>query len=176
VDVVTDSGVEINDGILVDEYCRTNVQDIFAAGDVANHYHPLFRKRMRVEHWQNAMQQGAAAARSMLGRGTPYDAVHWFWSDQYDVNLQYAGFHQVPDEVVIRGNPETRHFTAFYLSRGAIDAVVGLNRGKDVRRAMPLIKARTAVDPRQLRDEGVDLRSLVEGRSAAVAQSSCPNQ
>lgn len=164
VDVIANSGVEISNGILVDEYCRSNVQDIFAAGDVANHYHPVFQKRMRVEHWQNAMQQGAAAARSMLGRGKPYDAVHWFWSDQYDVNLQYAGFHQGWDGVVMRGNPDTRDFIAFYLSRGCIDAVVALNRGKDVRRAMPLIKARTAVDPRQLADEGMDLRSLVEGR------------
>jgi 3-phenylpropionate/trans-cinnamate dioxygenase ferredoxin reductase subunit len=118
---------------------------------------------MRVEHWQNAMQQGAAAATSMLGRGKPYDAVHWFWSDQYDVTLQYAGFHRGWDEVVMRGNPDSRDFIAFYLSRGCIDAVVGVNRGKDVRRAMPLIKARAAADPRQLADEGMDLRSL-EGR------------
>ena len=164
VDLVADSGVEISNGILVDEYGRTNVQDIFAAGDVANHYHPVFQKRMRVEHWQNAMQQGAVAAKSMLGRGTPYDAVHWFWSDQYDVNLQYAGFHQGWNEVVMRGDLDTRDFIAFYLNHGCIDAVVALNRGKDVRRAMPLIKARIAVDPHQLADEGVDLRSLVEGR------------
>jgi 3-phenylpropionate/trans-cinnamate dioxygenase ferredoxin reductase subunit len=164
VDFLADSGVEISNGIVVDEYCRTNVPDIYAAGDVANHYHPVFRKRMRVEHWQNAMQQGAAAARSMLGSGKPYDAIHWFWSDQYDVNLQYAGFHREWDELVMRGNPDARNFVAFYVSRGCVDAVVALNRGKDVRRAMSLIRARTAVDPRQLSDEGVDLRSLVEGR------------
>jgi 3-phenylpropionate/trans-cinnamate dioxygenase ferredoxin reductase component len=164
IDVVAASGVETSNGILVDEYCRTNVQDIYAAGDVANHYHPVFHKRMRVEHWQNAMQQGAAAARSMLGRGQPYDAVHWFWSDQYDVNLQYAGFHQTWDQVVVRGHLDTRNCIAFYLSDRRIDAVVALNRGKDVRRAMPLIKARTVVDPHQLSDEGVDLRNLDEGR------------
>jgi 3-phenylpropionate/trans-cinnamate dioxygenase ferredoxin reductase component len=164
VDVVADSGVETSNGILVDEYCRTNVQDIYSAGDVANHYHPVFQKRMRVEHWQNAMQQSAAAARSMLGRGKPYDAVHWFWSDQYDINVQYAGFHQAWDQVVVRGHPDTRKFIAFYLSQGRIDAVAALNRGKDVRRVMPLIKARTAVDPRQLADDGVDLRSLLDGR------------
>ena len=141
-----------------------NVQGIYAAGDVANHYHPVFQKRMRVEHWQNAMQQSAAAARSMLDRGRPYDAVHWFWSDQYDVNLQYAGFHQAWDQVVVRGHPDTRTFIAFYLSQGRIDAVAALNRGNDVRRVMPLIKARTAVDPRRLADDDVDLRSLVDGR------------
>ena len=160
VDFLADSGVETSNGVLVDEYSRTNVQDVYAAGDVANHYHPVFQKRLRVEHWQNAAQQGAAAARSMLGTGKPYDPVHWFWSDQYDVNLQYAGFHQEWDEIVMRGNPDTRNFIAFYLSQRRIDAVVALNRGKDVRRAMPLIKARTTVDPRQLADEGMDLRAL----------------
>lgn len=163
IEFVAGSGVETGNGILVDEYCRTNVRDIYAAGDVANHYHPVFHKRMRVEHWQNAMQQGAAAARSMLGKGKPYDAVHWFWSDQYDVNLQYAGFHQEWDRVVVRGDIDASRFIGFYLSQGRLDAVVALNRGKDVRRVMPLIRARTTVDPRQLGDEDVDLRSLVQG-------------
>lgn len=162
------SGVEISNGILVDEYCRTNVDDIYAAGDAANHYHPLFQKRMRVEHWQNAMQQGAAAARNMLGASKPYDPVHWFWSDQYDVNLQYAGFHREWDQVVVRGSLDARTFIAFYLNQQRIDAVVALNRGKELRRAMALVKARTAVDPRQLADEGMDLRSLVDGRPSGV--------
>jgi 3-phenylpropionate/trans-cinnamate dioxygenase ferredoxin reductase component len=159
-DFLEHSGVETSNGILVDAYCRTNVPGIHAAGDVANHYHRLLGGRMRVEHWQNAMQQGAAAARSMLGKGQPYDAVHWFWSDQYDDNLQYAGFHQDRREVIVRGDLETRNITAFYLSHGRVDAVVALNRGKDVRRAIPLIKSRAPVDPRQLADEAVDLRSL----------------
>lgn len=159
-DLVTGSGIDTDNGILVDEYCRTAVDGIYAAGDVANHYHPVFQKRMRVEHWQNAMQQGAAAARSMLGKGQPYDAVHWFWSDQYDVNLQYAGIHREWDQMVVRGRLTDRKFLAFYLNRGRLDAVVGLNRGKDIRRAMPLIKSRELLDPRQLADEDIDLRSL----------------
>jgi 3-phenylpropionate/trans-cinnamate dioxygenase ferredoxin reductase subunit len=162
VDFASGSGVEISNGVLVDEYCATNVAGIYAAGDVANHYHPVFEKRMRVEHWQNAMQQGAAAARSMLGKRQSYDAVHWFWSDQYDDNLQYAGFHQASEQVVLRGDLGTRNFVAFYLNQGHIDAAVALNRGKDIRRVMPLIKARVAVDPRRLGDEGVDLRSIAD--------------
>lgn len=114
-----------------------------------------------VEHWQNAIQQASAAARSMLGRGQPYDAVHWFWSDQYDLNVQYAGFHQAWDEVVVRGALDTGSGIVFYLRGPRIDAAVAVNRGKDLRRIMPLIKARATVDPRQLGDEGVDLRSLV---------------
>ena len=161
VDFLAESGIGIDNGILVDESCRTTVDGIYAAGDVANHWHPVFERRMRVEHWQNAMQQGAAAARSMLGTGQPYDAIHWFWSDQYDANLQYAGFHHKWDRLVVRGSLERRSFIAFYLNRGRIDAVVALNRGKDVRRAMPLIRSREAVDPGRLTDEDVDLRSLV---------------
>jgi 3-phenylpropionate/trans-cinnamate dioxygenase ferredoxin reductase subunit len=160
IDVIADTGVETDNGILVDEYCRTTVAGIYAAGDIANHYHPVFARRMRVEHWQNAMQQGAAAARSMLGTGQPYDPVHWFWSDQYDVNLQYAGFHHGWDQMVTRGSLAARNFLAFYLNQGRVDAVVALNRGKDVRRVMPLIKARGIVDRVRLEDEGVDLRSL----------------
>jgi 3-phenylpropionate/trans-cinnamate dioxygenase ferredoxin reductase subunit len=163
-DLVAGSGIDTDNGILVDEYCRTAVEDIYAAGDIANHYHPVFQKRMRVEHWQNAMQQGAAAARSMLGKGQPHDAVHWFWSDQYDVNLQYAGFHREWDQMVVRGRLTDRKFLAFYLNRGRLDAVVGLNRGKDIRRAMPLIKSRETLDPRQLADEDIDLRSLAHAQ------------
>jgi 3-phenylpropionate/trans-cinnamate dioxygenase ferredoxin reductase subunit len=167
-DFLAGSGIATENGILVDEHCRTSVDGIYAAGDVANHYHPIFGQRMRVEHWQNAMQQGAAAARSMLGKPQPYDAVHWFWSDQYDVNLQYAGFHQQWDQMVVRGTLAERNFIAFYLNQRRIDAVVALNRGKDVRRLMPLIKSRAFVDPRQLEDEEIDVRNLVTVESPAA--------
>jgi 3-phenylpropionate/trans-cinnamate dioxygenase ferredoxin reductase subunit len=160
VDFIAESGIGIDNGIVVDEYCRSTVEGVYAAGDVANHMHPVFGRRMRVEHWQNAMQQGAAAARSMLGVGRPYDAIHWFWSDQYDANLQYAGFHREWDRLVVRGSLDQRSFVAFYLNQGRIDAVVALNRGKDVRRAMPLIRSRAFIDPERLMDEDVDLRRL----------------
>jgi 3-phenylpropionate/trans-cinnamate dioxygenase ferredoxin reductase subunit len=88
------------------------------------------------------------------------DAIHWFWSDQYVANLQYAGFHHEWERLVVRGSLERRSFIAFYLNRGRIDAVVALNRGKDVRRAMPLIRSREFVDPERLKHEDVDLRSL----------------
>jgi 3-phenylpropionate/trans-cinnamate dioxygenase ferredoxin reductase subunit len=160
VDFLADSGIELEDGIVVDEYCRSTVDGIYAAGDVANHMHPLFGQRMRVEHWHNARQQGAAAAKNMLGAGQPYDAVHWFWSDQYDANLQYAGFHRGSERTVVRGSLEQRSFIAFYTNQGRVDAAVALNRGKDLRRAMPLIKSRVPIEPERLKDEGVDLRTL----------------
>ena len=160
VEMLEGSGIHIDNGVVVDAYCETNVSGIYAAGDVANHHHPIFDRQIRVEHWQNAIKQGAAAARNMLGKHVPYDEIHWFWSDQYDANLQYAGFHTKWEQLVVRGSLDSRSFLACYVNDGRIDAAVGLNRGKDVRRVMPLIKSRRTVDLDRLRDEGVDLRSL----------------
>ena len=98
VDVAVWSGITVTDGVLVDEYCRTNLPNVFAAGDVANHYHPLFDEILRVEHFDNASRHAAAAASNMLGNATVFDDPHWFWSDQYDLNLQYAGHAREWDE------------------------------------------------------------------------------
>jgi 3-phenylpropionate/trans-cinnamate dioxygenase ferredoxin reductase component len=160
VDLVAGTGIKTDNGILVDEYSRSTVEHVYAAGDVANHSHPVFQRRIRVEHWQNAMQQGAAAARNMMGRKTMYDAIPWFWSDQYDVNVQYAGFHRESTRLVIRGSLVERDFIAFYMNDGRIDAAVALNRGKELRRAMPLIKSRQLIDPTQLENDDIDLRGL----------------
>lgn len=160
VDMLADSGVRIDNGVVVDEYCQTNVSGIYAAGDVANHYHPVFGRHIRLEHWGNAVKQGAAAARNMLGRRVVYDEIPWFWSDQYDANLQYAGFHTEWEHLVVRGRLGSESYLACYVNDGRIDAAVGLNRAKDVRRVMPIIKSRRAVNLDQLRDESVDLRSL----------------
>lgn len=160
VDILDGSGVHVDNGVVVDQYCQTSVPGIYAAGDVANHYHPVFERQIRVEHWHNAIKQGAAAARNMLGRAVPYDEIHWFWSDQYEANLQYAGFHTKWEQLVVRGRLDSGSFLAFYINDGRIDAVVGLNRAKDVHRAIPLIKARHMLNLGQLHDESIDLRSL----------------
>jgi 3-phenylpropionate/trans-cinnamate dioxygenase ferredoxin reductase component len=163
VELLDGSGIHVDNGVVVDEYCQTNVSGVYAAGDVANHCHPVFNRRIRVEHWQNAIKQGAAAARNMIGKAVPYDEVHWFWSDQYAANLQYAGFHTTWEQLIVRGRLGSGSYLACYVNDGRIDAVVGLNRARDVRRVIPLIKSRRAVDLEQLRDEGVDLRSLHAG-------------
>ncbi len=103
VDILDGTGIHVDNGVVVDQYCQTSVPGIYAAGDVANHYHPVFRRQIRVEHWHNAIKQGACAARNMLGRVVPYDEIHWFWSDQYETNVQYAGFHTKWDQLVVRG-------------------------------------------------------------------------
>ena len=162
-DILAGTDVKVDNGIVVNEYCQTNVEGIYAAGDVANHFHPVFGRLVRVEHWQNAIHQGRAAARSMLGKREPYDDVHWFWSDQYDYNVQYAGFHSGWDELVVRGTLDQRNCVVFYMKEQRIAAVVAFNRGRDVQRVMRLIKARVQVDPAKLQDENFDLRSLMPG-------------
>jgi 3-phenylpropionate/trans-cinnamate dioxygenase ferredoxin reductase component len=160
VEVVAGTPVETDNGIVVDERCRTSVEGIYAAGDVAAHWHPVFRERVRVEHWLNAIEQGAAAARSVLGNREAYAEVHWFWSDQYDANIQYAGHHREWDGLVVRGSLEERRFVAFYMKEGVPLAAAAMNQGRDLRRSVGLIRARRPVDPALLRDPEVDLRTL----------------
>jgi 3-phenylpropionate/trans-cinnamate dioxygenase ferredoxin reductase component len=162
VELAAGAGLETTNGIAVDEHCRTSVDGIYAAGDVADHYHPLFGRRLRVEHFDNAEKQGACAARNMLGLDEPYTDPHWFWSDQYEHNLQYAGHAATWDEVVIRGSIEERDFTAFYLDDGDLSAAFAIDRGGDVYVAKLLIAARVRPDPARLADEDVDLEELLE--------------
>ena len=163
------AGAHVDNGVLVDERCRTSLPDVFAAGDVTNHLHPIFG-RLRVEHWNNGYQQGRAAARSLLGGGEPYDYVHSFWSDQYEHAVEYVGFAAHWDRLVFRGRPESRKFLGFYLKDGIVRAAVGLNRGGDpedpnvdgeLKAAVSLVRNRVAVDPAKLSDEDVDLNRLV---------------
>jgi 3-phenylpropionate/trans-cinnamate dioxygenase ferredoxin reductase subunit len=161
VDVAKATEITVGNGIRVDEFCRTTALNIYAAGDVANHYHPLFDRRMRVEHFDNATRQGAAAALNMLGDRTRYDDPHWFWSDQYDHSLQYAGHAEQWDEVVVRGSLEARDFVAFFLLDGKLAGAFGLNRGGEIMLAKELLARRITVDANELRDEDFDLSSLV---------------
>ncbi len=122
--------VSLDNGVLVDSRCRTNVPGIFAAGDVANHLHPVFG-RIRVEHYNNAEKQGAAAARSMLGSRAGYRYIHSFWSDQFEHKLEYIGHVRTWDRFVLRGSLDERKVVGFYLRAGRLKAAVGLNRGGD---------------------------------------------
>jgi len=160
-DLLEGTGVHLENGIVVDEHCRASVEGIYAAGDVANHLHPLVGRHIRVEHWQNALKQGAAAAKAMLGSPDPYDEVHWFWSDQYDTNIQSAGHVSDWTNPIIRGDLETRSFVAFSLRDGRIVGAVAVNRGKDLRRSIALIKAKAVVDPAKLADPDTDIRSAL---------------
>ena len=167
------AGAQIENGVLVDEHCRTTLPDVFAAGDVTNHLHPIFG-RLRVEHWNNGYQQGRAAARALLGRPEPYDYIHTFWSDQYEHVVEYVGFTTSWDRVVFRGRPESRKFLGFYLKDGVVRAAVGLDRGGDpedpkgeseLKAAVDMVRRRAKIDPDKLADESAELNTLAGARS-----------
>jgi 3-phenylpropionate/trans-cinnamate dioxygenase ferredoxin reductase component len=154
-------GLDLAGGVPVDEYCRTGIEGIFAAGDVAAHFHPLFGRRLRVEHYDNAIKQGGAAAASMLGSGEAFCNPHWFWSDQYEHNLQSAGVTAGSDQVILRGSADEAAFSAFYLASGVVRAVFALNRAKDVTVGRRMVVRQFRPDPRALEDTGVDLGELI---------------
>jgi 3-phenylpropionate/trans-cinnamate dioxygenase ferredoxin reductase subunit len=167
-EVLAAAGAAVDNGILVDAFCRTSLPDVYAAGDVANHLHPTFG-RVRVEHWNNAFQQGRAAARALLGRGAAYDYVHTFWSNQYQHTVEYVGFAARWDRLVVRGRLDSRAFLAFYLQDGIVRAAMGLDRGGDpedpagtgeLKTAVRLVRQKVPVDAELLADESVDLSRL----------------
>jgi 3-phenylpropionate/trans-cinnamate dioxygenase ferredoxin reductase component len=165
--VIPDVAVARDNGILTDELCRTSATDVYAAGDVANHLHPLFG-RVRVEHYNNAEKQGAAAARSMLGSTAPYDYLYTFWSDQYEHKIEYVGHVDKWDEFVVRGSVEEAKLIGFYLVDGVVRAAVGLDRGGDpeldlhgeMAACARLVSACARPSPAVLADDRTDLWSL----------------
>lgn len=159
--LVADTAVELSNGILVDEFARSSVEGIYAAGDVANHFHPLYGRHVRTEHWTHAVDHGAVAARSVLGTAAPYDTVPWVWSDQYDLALQYAGMHTGWDALVVRGDLDARDAIAFYIRDEIPVAAVALNRGRDMRRALGILKRAQPVSVAALADDDTDLRTLL---------------
>jgi len=130
VDLLRAAGARISNGVEVDAYCRTSLPDVYAAGDIADHDHPLFG-RIRVEHYNNAEKQGRAAAASLLDRGMPYDYVHSFWSDQFDQTVEYVGFATEWDRVTIEGSLPDRDFIVRYLRGGKLLAAAAMGRGGD---------------------------------------------
>jgi 3-phenylpropionate/trans-cinnamate dioxygenase ferredoxin reductase component len=166
-------------GLLVDEQCRTSADGIYAAGDVANHLHPVLG-RVRVEHYNSAGHHGAAAARSMLGSAAPFDYIHNFWSDQYEHTLQYVGHATRWDDFAVRGSLHDGKFVGFYLDAGVVRAAIGFDRGGDpeyesdseMAACAQLVARRAQPDRSLLTDEHMDLRSLAQRRAAAGAEAS----
>jgi 3-phenylpropionate/trans-cinnamate dioxygenase ferredoxin reductase component len=155
------AGLAVDNGVLVDEHLETSAPGVFAAGDVANAHHPFYRERIRVEHWANALHQGPVAARTMLGQSAVYDRVPYFFSDQYDVGMEYAGFARSWDRVVFRGDPASREFIAFWMVGDRVVAGMNVNVWDVTDRIERLIRERVAVDDRRLADPDVPLEELV---------------
>ncbi|HUP90792.1 MAG TPA: FAD-dependent oxidoreductase [Solimonas sp.] len=161
-ELATEAGLAVDNGIVVDEFTRTSDPDIVAAGDCTNHPNDFLGRRIRLESVQNAMEQARTAAGVLLGRETPYRAVPWFWSDQYDIKLQMVGLSAGFDRMVLRGDPATqRNFAVFYLKDGHLIAADTVGRPQEFMLAKKLVALRTRLDPAQLADELVPLKTLV---------------
>ena len=157
------SGLTVENGIVVDELLATSAPAIFAAGDVANAHHPFYGTRIRVEHWANALNQGPAAARAMLGKGTAYDRLPYFFSDQYDVGMEYSGHATAWDRIVLRGGADSREFIAFWLKDERVAAGMNVNVWDVTDPIQALIRSRARVDPAALADPDVPLEDLASG-------------
>jgi 3-phenylpropionate/trans-cinnamate dioxygenase ferredoxin reductase subunit len=160
-DLAERAGLVVDRGIVVDELGHTSAPQVFAAGDVTRFFSPLFESRIRVEHFQTAQRQGFAVGRVMTGAKQPYDEVPWFWSDQYDLNLQYIGAGLHWDQTVTRGRFGRPPFTVFYLQQGRLVAAAGINDHHTIARARRVMEARVALTRDQLEDPAFDLRRAI---------------
>ncbi len=156
------AGLPVDNGVLVDQGLRTEDERIWAAGDVANYYNTVFGRRLRVEHWANAYDGGPAAARSMLRPGTVYDVVPFFYSDQYDLGMEYAGYAPpgTYDRIVYRGDVEALEFIAFWLKGGRVLAGMNVNVWDVTDTIQKIIRSGRQLDPYRLADPGVPLQDL----------------
>jgi 3-phenylpropionate/trans-cinnamate dioxygenase ferredoxin reductase subunit len=154
-------GLECENGILVDEYCRTSDPNIWAAGDCARHPSIHYGTRVRLESVDNAFEQGTSAALNMLGIRTVHDKVPWFWSDQFDLKMVIVGLSAAHDEVVLRGDPASRAFSVCYLRDGEFIAVETVNHTKDQMAARKLIPARARPDLAKLSDPALPLKDCL---------------
>lgn len=164
------AGAASSDGIVVDEYCRTSLEEVYAAGDVTNHYNPILDRRIRLESWQNAQNQAIAAARIMTGPAQPYAEVPWFWSDQFGANIQVVGVTEPGLEIVWRGERTPAGGTAgrcmaFGLADGRVRLAAGFNMGAEIRFARKLIESGAQVAARRLADSAVKLKNLAADKA-----------
>ncbi len=161
-DLAARAGLEVDNGVLTDAALRTSDENIFAAGDVANSFNPLLGRRVRVEHWANALNGGPAAARSMLGQPVSYDRVPYFYSDQYELGMECAGLPEPGryDQILYRGEPATLEFIAFWLSRGAVIAGMNVNVWDVNDDIQSLIRSARQVDPARLTNPDIPLTDV----------------
>jgi 3-phenylpropionate/trans-cinnamate dioxygenase ferredoxin reductase component len=160
VELAEAAGLTVDNGIAVDERLETGIPGVFAAGDVAAAWHPFYRTRIRVEHWANALHQGPTAARNMLGLDATYDRLPYFYSDQYDLGMEYTGHAPSWDTVVFRGNPDSREFIAFWLSQGRVVAGMNANVWDVTDPIKELIRSGRPVDASRLADPDEPLEDL----------------
>jgi 3-phenylpropionate/trans-cinnamate dioxygenase ferredoxin reductase subunit len=159
-ELAVSAGLAVGDGIEVGATLETSVPGIFAAGDVASAWHPFYERRLRTEHWANAKFQGAAAGRAMLGDLVPYDRIPYFYSDQYDLGMEYTGWASPSDRLVVRGSLADRQFVAFWLNEGRVVAGMNANVWDVAKPIERLIRSRAITDPGALTDPSVAIDEL----------------
>jgi 3-phenylpropionate/trans-cinnamate dioxygenase ferredoxin reductase component len=160
--LIEHAGLRVNNGVVVDEELQTSAPGVYAAGDVANARHPFYGRHIRVEHWANALNQGPAAAKNMLGMAEPYEEIPYFFSDQYETGMEYSGYASDWDEVVFRGDVGDREFVAFWLKDERVVAGMNMNVWDVSDPIRELIRSRRPIDPRQLADPDTLLADLLE--------------
>jgi 3-phenylpropionate/trans-cinnamate dioxygenase ferredoxin reductase subunit len=156
-----EAGLACDDGIVVDEHCRSSDPHVWAAGDCTRHPSVHYGTRVRLESVDNAFEQGTSAALNLLGLTTVHDKVPWFWSDQYDLKMVIVGLSDGADEIIQRGDPASRAFTMCYLKAGELVAVETVNQTRDQMAARKLILARARPDRAKLADPAVALKDTV---------------
>jgi 3-phenylpropionate/trans-cinnamate dioxygenase ferredoxin reductase component len=166
--LAAEAGLAISNGVLVDALLRASAPGVFAAGDVANAQHRFYGEPIRVEHWANALNQAPAAARSMLGQSAIYNRLPYFFSDQYDVGMEYTGLARGCDRVVFRGDPAEREFVAFWMFEDRVMAGMNVNVWDVTDPIKRLISERIAVDDRQLADPDLPLDELASARGGVT--------
>ena len=159
IEIAEEAGIHCDNGIVVDDHCRTSDPDIYAAGDCTNHPNPLMNKRLRLESVPNAMDQARVSTANMLGDDKVYAAIPWFWSDQYELKLQMVGFSADGDSQVLRGDMDTHKFAIFYLKEGKVVAADAVNSPKEFMLCKQMIGK--SADPAQLANPETDLKSLL---------------
>lgn len=164
-------GLEVQDGIVVDEYGRTSDPSIFAVGDVSRHFNPLLGRLIRVESWHNAENQPMAIASTIAGTPTPYAEIPWFWSDQYSMNLQIIGYSSDWDRVIMRPSPDPDRFSVFYLQGNRLVAANAINNGRDIRIARKWILHRHTLELDRLVDPAIELEDCAISELPPVARA-----
>ncbi|HJP37536.1 MAG TPA: FAD-dependent oxidoreductase [Gammaproteobacteria bacterium] len=162
VDIAEQAGIECENGILVDEFCRTSDPNIMAIGDCTNHPNQLLNKRLRLESVHNAQEQAKTAAATLCGKLRTYNQIPWFWSDQYDLKLQIVGLSGEHDEVIIRGDFAERSFAAFYMQEDLLIAVDAVNSAREFMLSKKLIANGARLEPEILADKSIDFKDLAK--------------
>jgi 3-phenylpropionate/trans-cinnamate dioxygenase ferredoxin reductase subunit len=160
LDLAAQAGLHVDNGVVVDEFLETSAPGVYAAGDIANAFHPRYGTHLRVEHWANALNQGLTAGRNATGPRESYARLPYFFSDQYDLGLEYVGHASPDDAIVVRGDLEDRKFITFWHDNGVVNAAMSVNVWDVVDDLKVIVSAKRPIEPRRLADASIALAEL----------------